>query len=528
MTQSMTISNCSACQAASVIENCMNEEKTLCVKIHDSMARAESRPFFLLLRKDGEHLLVCQDTGMAIEELADEEQFNGDKPHYFSEEHMRVSPVYYLLQCKERIMQSAKDMSYNILPVLLTGCRIIHLEDMEEVWKKMGVVVHTEQRGKSAFSGIDIPTIAYQDLPLLIKRYMKTCNENKNIQKLLHNIDYKSENHEYKVFCESKVDENEDFEFSVTPEMPEMPEGIDNAPSVEMLPPIDNPQSLLDNMVGMKKIKQAIKNILIMSKYNKLLRTNNSSAKTHDLPLHALFLGGPGTGKTTLARIYGSLLKQNGILSIGHTVVCTRASFMGTHWGDEEAKTNIILDLAKGGVLFIDEAYLLNTSHPSDPGRNVLQLMLPLLADEEHRDIAVVLAGYTKPMQDLIDTNQGLSSRFTNKFEFQDLSFKELLEISRLYIRKYNYHFTPTAWKEYCEQLSLSFASKTQEWGNARFVHNMMDHLFQIHAMRCVQRGISGKRLLSLTYADVHNTPFPEPKRIMAKKTNIVQIKGFR
>lgn len=558
MAPSMTISRCTALQAASVITNYLSEEKTLCVKIKDAMARAESRPFFLLLREDGQHLLVCQDAGMADAELADEDRFNGDAPLYFSDKYLRVSPVYHLLECRERIVSDTHGAIGTILPVLLMGCRIINLEDMEEVWEKMGVTVHTQQRGASPFSNMEIPIVAYQDLKKLLDCYRKACDEDKDVQEALLKIDHKMENRKYKVYCKVGDEtesilhpvKNDGKEESVSPvreeeeapasgdedydddfdffEMPEMPHGIDNAPSVEMLSPIDDPQSLLDSMVGLEKIKRDIRNILVMSKYNDLLRKSNSSAMTHELSLHALFLGGPGTGKTTLARIYGSLLKKAGILSKGHTVVCTRTSFLGTRWGDEEAKTNIILDLAKGGVLFIDEAYLLNTSNPSDPGKNVLQLMLPILADEEQRDIAIVLAGYTEPMKDLIDTNQGLSSRFTNRFEFQDLSFKELQDVSRLYIRKYNYHFTPTAWKEYCNRLRQSLEAKTREWGNARFVHNTIDRMFQMHAMRCVQRGVSGKQLLSLTYEDVRNTPFPEIAKTPERKTDNIQITGFR
>lgn len=540
MEQSMTIRDCSASQAASVVTAYMGEETTLCVKIVDSLKRTESHPFFLLLRDDGEYLLVCQDEGLADAELADEEDFVGDPPLYFTEAVYRESPVYHLLRCRERIMQVVKDMPCNILPVLLTGSRIINLEDVEPEWEKMGVVVHTEQRGVSPFSDAEIPAVCYQDLPRLIKSYKKACCEDKDAREALLGIDCKNEKQRYKVYREATDNKNNEVAMSNKDEedegdwdfddfeMPKMPEGIDNAPCVEMLPPIDDAQGLLDGMVGMEKIKEDIRNMLVMSRYNDLLRKSSCCVKTHAISLHALFLGGPGTGKTTLARIYGGLLKKAGILSKGHTVVCTRASFIGPRWGDEEAKTNICLDLAKGGVLFIDEAYLLNSNHPNDPGRNVLQLMLPFLADEEQRDIAVVLAGYTKPMQDLIDTNQGLASRFTNRFEFQDLSLKELQEVSRLYIRKYNYHFTPTAWKAYCERLSQSFAAKTPEWGNARFVHNTLDRIFQMHAMRCVRRGVTGKQLFSLTCEDVRNTPFPEAGKKAANPNGLVRVAGFR
>lgn len=544
------MSSCKSMHAAKVVNDYLKEEKTLCVRIKNWKPGTADGAFFLLLREDGQDLLVYQDAGIPLEELADEDSFNGDDPLYFNERSFRVSPVFELLSCKKLLDPLAKMQQRSVLPVLLTGSRIINEEDMIEDWKKSGVVVHSQQRGRSPFTNRIIAAVDFSYLPLLIYQYTSVCAESLAIKNALKGVDYQNEKKTYKVYEASKnevrqedAEEQHLFDFdeeepqeeiedaqeeeedtceekakSCEEEiddfvMPEMPEGIDNAPNVELLPPMKNPHQVLDSMVGMETIKREISDILTMSKYNELLRRNNKDAQTHHLSLHTLFLGGPGTGKTTLARIYGSVLRKAGILSKGHTVVCTRSSFLGTRWGDEEAKMKICLDLAKGGVLFIDEAYLLNSQNSQDPGKNVLPLMLPMLADEEQRDIAVVLAGYTKPMNELIALNQGLASRFAHKFEFQDLTFQELLDVTRLYIRKYGYHFSASAWKEYSERLKNCFDARTPDWGNARFVHIALDHLFQCHAMRCVKHEMSGDQLLTLTIEDVRNTLYLTPKK---------------
>ena len=178
---------------------------------------------------------------------------------------------------------------------------------------------------------------------------------------------------------------------------------------VEILRPIANPREELDKLVLVK-----------LTSYNKMMRELCPTVKQHKVSLHSLFLGRPGTGKTTICKIYGSLLRQAGALSKGHVVVCDRSTFIGTLWGDEERSTRQVIDMAKGGVLMIDEAYLLNSSNPHDPGKMVIPLLMNILADESQRDIAVVLCGYKDPMQKLIDLNPGLQSRFPNKFEFPD------------------------------------------------------------------------------------------------------------
>ena len=283
---------------------------------------------------------------------------------------------------------------------------------------------------------------------------------------------------------------------------------------VEILRPIANPREELDKLVGCSEIKQRMDELVKLTSYNKMMRELCPTVKQHKVSLHSLFLGRPGTGKTTICKIYGSLLRQAGALSKGHVVVCDRSTFIGTLWGDEERSTRQVIDMAKGGVLMIDEAYLLNSSNPHDPGKMVIPLLMNILADESQRDIAVVLCGYKEPMQKLIDLNPGLQSRFPNKFEFPDFTIDELLEITKLRIKEYSYTFTTEAWEKYVHILSSAYQTRDpQTWGNARFIGNQLERIYIQHAGRCVKQRSSGKsELLSLTTEDIVSIEVPRPK----------------
>lgn len=257
---------------------------------------------------------------------------------------------------------------------------------------------------------------------------------------------------------------------------------------VEILRPIPNPREELDKLVGCTDIKRRMDELVALTRYNKMMRDMFPNGKQHEVSLHSVFLGRPGTGKTTVCKIFGSLLRQAGALSKGHVVVCDRGTFIGTLWGDEERSMKQVLEMAKGGVLMVDEAYLLNGKHENDPGKLVIQLLMNILADETQRDIAVVLCGYKEPMMKLLDTNPGLQSRFPNKFEFTDFTVEELLEITKRRIKDYDYQFTTPAWEKYSGILTQAYQVRNPEtWGNARFIANQLERIYIQHASRCVQ-----------------------------------------
>ena len=284
--------------------------------------------------------------------------------------------------------------------------------------------------------------------------------------------------------------------------------------SVEILRPMDNPREELDKLVGCQQIKQRIDELLSLTSYNQLMSQLFPNIKHHEVSLHSIFFGRPGTGKTTVCRIFGSLLHQAGVLSKGHVMVCDRSTFIGNYWGDEESSTHQVIEKAQGGVLMIDEAYLLNSSSEKDPGGRVLPLMMSLLADEKQRDIAVVLCGYKDPMQKLLDTNSGLNSRFPNRFEFNDFSVDELLEITRRRIGEYQYSFTEPAWQKYTAILHDAYQVRDpQTWGNARFVANQLERIYLQHAQRCMHdRPVENASLLQLTPADIQPIEVSRPR----------------
>ena len=259
--------------------------------------------------------------------------------------------------------------------------------------------------------------------------------------------------------------------------------------NVEILRLNQEPQLALLNLVGCDEIKRRMDELLSLGIYNNLMRKHFPDSKQHDISLHSIFYGRPGTGKTTVCKIYGALLHQAGVLSSGHVVVCDRGTFIGPLWGDEERALQKVLEIAKGGVLMIDEAYLLGGKSDRDPGRLVIQLLMNILADESQRDIAVVLCGYKEPMKQLLAVNPGLDSRFPNKFEFPDFSVEDLLRITLRRIDEYNYEFTDQAWDKYCDILRKAYQQRDPEtWGNARFVANQLDRIYIQHAARTRNR----------------------------------------
>ena len=331
-----------------------------------------------------------------------------------------------------------------------------------------------------------------------------------------HETDYESEDDE----SEDDVSENDSSFDNNTPIEDELfPSGeIDQnnniSVKVEILRPIPNPREELDKLVGCTDIKRHMDELVALTSYNKMMHELFPENKQHAVSLHSIFLGRPGTGKTTVCKIFGSLLRQAGALSKGHVVVCDRGTFLGTLWGDEERSVRQVLEKAKGGVLMIDEAYLLNGKHDHDPGKLVIQLLMNILADESQRDIAVVLCGYKEPMMKMLDTNPGLLSRFPNKFEFTDFTIDELLEITRCRVKDYDYKFTTQAWEKYSSMLAQAYKMRDPEtWGNARFIANQLERIYIQHANRCIRHQPKDKQdLLMLTPEDVSPIEIPRQK----------------
>ena len=474
-------------------------------------------------------VVVCFDLCGSREEIADEQDpYNLIIPEYYSYNESRTSPVWQL-------SEAMKEMEYrtikifppiDIQGVLLSESNILNAKDMKDKWSAMNITVidglkglrHREIATNKSYSA-EASTIlrAILDEEAYIRNFKFIAPDFSYLldekQVVSDNSDIYDDDDEINIeaFPEGSVHKIEDLSF---------PDGTIEqndkiSVKVEILRPIANPREELDKLVGCADIKRRMDELVALTRYNRLMHKMFPNSKQHEVSLHSVFLGRPGTGKTTVCKIFGSLLRQAGALSKGHVVVCDRGTFLGTLWGDEERSVRQVVEMAQGGVLMIDEAYQLNGKHEGDPGKLVVPLLMNISADEKQRDIAIVLCGYKEQMEKLLETNPGLYSRFPNRFEFADFTVDELLEITRLRIKEYEYEFTPEAWDKYRLLLARAYAQRDPNtWGNARFIANQLERIYIQHATRCVkQRPIDKLQLRLLTPEDILPIEVPKEKR---------------
>lgn len=232
----------------------------------------------------------------------------------------------------------------------------------------------------------------------------------------------------------------------------------------------------LDEMVGLDDVKAKIHVYMNLMRVHTLRARKGISSRKP--PLHALFLGAPGTGKTSVAKLMGRLMKEAGVLSKGHVVVRERSQIVGRHYGDESKAMLEAIKASEGGVLFIDEAYTLYKEFdPKDPGREAIETLLSALADPKRRDWMVILGGYEEPTLRMFEMNPGLASRFplSNRYRFADYSAAELLLIAEGYCRDNAYVLAPAARARLLERLEDDVRAKTASFGNARHILNLLE-----------------------------------------------------
>lgn len=505
-----------------------------CMSLQGLSKTTNGYPIYAFVSKREVVLLMIDWSDKPTDELVDEEGFQDHAPRYFSSDKSRCSPVWLLSEFTREYKQALAD-SYLEVPqiwsVLVSNSIFINYGDMIPVWELMGITVYHN------FGRVSEPYVhfspRYHSVALAqYKAFRQWCEQYEDLQKdpyAFEGLDADYDEMEFGLDADDNDiddfdidddddddDDTDDFDIDLS----QFPQGAvslghKEVISVEILQPLASPRKELEKLVGCQNIKTQINDLLELTRYNHSMRCRYPDWKQHNVSLHAIFLGRPGTGKTTVCKIYGGLLKEAGVLSKGHVVVCNRASFMGSNWGDEEKAIRQILDKAKGGVLMIDEAYLLNSSHPNDPAKLILPQFMEILANEDKRDIAIVLCGYKDPMQKLLDLNPGLTSRFPNRFEFQDFSVEELLEITLRRIAEYHYHFTPAGMRKYRSLLAEAYAVRNpQTWGNARFVANLLEHIYMLHAKRCMRQKPrqANKNFFSITPSDIQPIEVPREK----------------
>jgi ATPase, AAA family len=240
----------------------------------------------------------------------------------------------------------------------------------------------------------------------------------------------------------------------------------------------------LNGLVGLDNVKQQVKDLIDYQRVKKLRRERGFHSTKNTL--HMAFTGNPGTGKTTVARIVGHVYKKIGLLSKGHFVEVSRTDLIAGYQGQTALKVKKVIDSARGGVLFIDEAYSITENDHSDSyGRECLTELTKALEDYRE-DLVVIVAGYTEPMNKFFESNPGLKSRFNTFIEFKDYSANELIDILKSVCHQNDYSLS----KELVELLQKFFNEEVSEndehFANGRLARNIYDDLVMNHARRVV------------------------------------------
>ena len=229
----------------------------------------------------------------------------------------------------------------------------------------------------------------------------------------------------------------------------------------------------LESLVGLENIKQSV------MAHASLVNLNNRRMElglfNHMPPMHMVFTGNPGTGKTTVAELIGEIYYGMGVLSSGHLVEVDRSKLVGQFIGDTEKNTLNAIKSAAGGVLFIDEAYNLFTNDPDrrDFGLRVIETLLTYLS-LENTNMIVILAGYTIEMEHLLQSNPGLKSRFSYIFHFNDYTPEQLMKIGKFVLKKEQYEITPEAEKKLTQYVINAYSNKDEHFGNGRFITRLL------------------------------------------------------
>ena len=298
-------------------------------------------------------------------------------------------------------------------------------------------------------------------------------------------------------------------------------EEAEPAPSLEEL------LSELDGLCGLEKVKKDVKSLINLVKVRKM-------RQEHGLPvppmsLHLVFMGNPGTGKTTVARLLAKIYHAIGVLSKGQLVEVDRSGLVAGFVGQTAIKTNEVIQKALGGVLFIDEAYALaNQDAPNDFGREAIETLLKGM--EDHRDnLIVIVAGYTELMGNFIHANPGLESRFNKYFYFEDYSGEQLMEIFQSMCEKNGYTLDDKAAeyaKTYFKEL---YEERDENFGNARDVRNVFERAVARQADRVAAMENPGKEdLMAITVSDLKEDGEPEeaPGQAIAQDAAPLPMEG--
>ena len=264
----------------------------------------------------------------------------------------------------------------------------------------------------------------------------------------------------------------------------------------------------LNDLIGLSTVKHEVEMLANLARVQKMREAHGFNVP--DMSLHLVFAGNPGTGKTTVARLLGRIYKGLGVLGSGHVVEVDRRSLVAAYVGQTAIKTMEVISKSLDGVLFIDEAYTLaRSSSDNNYGQEAIDTLLKAMEDNRER-LVVVVAGYSEPMKEFIESNPGLQSRFNKYIDFPDYSVEELYSIFAKMVEHNQYVLTSEAKAEIVKILARERLESGDNPANARLVRNIFEVAIQRQANRlALMPAPNADELQRITVEDVTGIDIP-------------------
>lgn len=287
------------------------------------------------------------------------------------------------------------------------------------------------------------------------------------------------------------------------------------------LPYGEDTEKQLNSLIGLEEIKVKIKEFGDYIDFIKL-RKEQGFEEEEDFKLHSIFTGNPGTGKTTIVKLLGQIFKQKGLLSKGHVHEVDRSALIGEYIGQTAPMTKKAIDKARGGILFIDEAYMLHRDNERDYGKEVIEVLLKEMSDGPG-DIAIMAAGYPDKMEDFLDLNPGLRSRFRYNYHFKDYTPNELFDIALFTANKKGVSFHADAQIRMKEILIESYRTRDNNFGNARYVNSLIEQAkmkMGLRALKIKKEELKKEDLSTILLEDIKKLEEKQPAKKAIIPTN--------
>ncbi|MED4886070.1 AAA family ATPase [Lysinibacillus fusiformis] len=264
---------------------------------------------------------------------------------------------------------------------------------------------------------------------------------------------------------------------------------------------IEKLQMQLDSLVGLPNAKKELHNLINFIKIQSLRVDHGLTS--FPITYHLVFSGNPGTGKTTVARIIGQIYKHLGVLSSGHFVETDRAGLVAGYVGQTALKVQEVVHKAKGGVLFIDEAYSLINDKQDAFGKEAIDSLLKAMEDLRD-DLVIIVAGYTELMEEFLQSNPGFKSRFNHFVQFDNFSTQELYEIFAMLCQTNDYQYGESFAHHMKRQLDQIPIESIPNFSNGRYIRNLFEKLVTIQSNRLIQQAsITKEQLMTFEEQDI-------------------------